>query len=165
MVQYEVEERKYMQYQTGKPGRIVVVRFGDGEDVIGGIAEICRREEIRAASFNVVGGMKGGRFVVGPETEEMPPVPVWRDLRESHEAVGFGTVFWERDQPKVHFHGAYGKWDSVKAGCLREGSEAFLVLEVVITEILDVTIIRELDPASGMVLMKMPPPLDRPPHV
>lgn len=144
-----------MLYQIGKPGRIVVVRFGDGEDVLGGITEICRSEQIRAASFNMVGGMKAGRFVVGPETEAMPPKPVWRELQESHEAVGFGTVFWDNEQPKVHFHGAYGKLDSVKAGCLREGSEVFLVLEVVITEILDVSIIRELDPASGMVLMKM----------
>jgi predicted DNA-binding protein with PD1-like motif len=85
----------------------------------------------------------------------MPPKPVWRELGESHEAVGFGTVFWEKDQPKVHFHGAYGKHDSVKAGCLREGSEVFLVLEAVITEILDVDIVREPDPVSGMVLMKM----------
>jgi predicted DNA-binding protein with PD1-like motif len=52
-----------MQYQTGKPGRIVVVRFSDGEDVLGGIAEICRNEDIHAACFNVVGGMKGGRFL------------------------------------------------------------------------------------------------------
>jgi predicted DNA-binding protein with PD1-like motif len=145
-----------MQYQIGKPGRIVVARFGDGDDVLGGISGICRSEGIRAACFNVVGGMKGGRYVVGPETEEMPPIPVWRELQESHEAVGFGTVFWDNNQPKVHFHGAYGKWDSVKAGCLREGSEAFLVLEVVITEILDVDITRELDPVSNMVLMKMP---------
>jgi predicted DNA-binding protein with PD1-like motif len=144
-----------MQYQTGKPGRIIVVRFSDGEDVLGGIAQVCRTENIRAACFNIVGGMKGGRFVVGPETEKMPPVPVWRELQESHEAVGFGTVFWDTDQPKVHFHGAYGKHDSVKAGCLREGSEAFLVLEVVITEIMDVSIIRELDPVSNMILMKM----------
>jgi predicted DNA-binding protein with PD1-like motif len=144
-----------MQYQTGKPGRIVVVRFSDGEDVLGGIAEICRKENICAACFNVVGGMKGGRFVVGPESEEMPPKPVWRELQESHEVVGFGTVFWEKNQPKVHFHGAYGKHDSVKAGCLREGSEAFLVLEVIITEILDVNVIRELDPSSGMVLLKI----------
>ena len=146
-----------MHYQTGKPGRITVVRFSDGEDVLGGLAEICRKENIRAACFNVVGGMKGGRFVVGPETEEMPPKPVWRELQDSHEAVGFGTIFWDREQPKVHFHGAYGKRDSVKAGCLREGSEAFLVLEVVITEILDVDIVRELDPVSNMVLMKMNP--------
>ncbi len=144
-----------MEYQIGKPGRIIVVRFGDGEDLLGGIAEICRTEEIRAACFNIVGGMKGGRFVVGPERDEMPPKPVWRELQESHETVGFGTVFWDKDQPRVHFHGAYGKRDSVKAGCLREGSAAFLVLEVVITEILDVAVTRELDPASGMVLIKM----------
>lgn len=144
-----------MQYQIGKPGRIVVIRFSDGEDVLGGIAQVCRAENIKAACFNVVGGMKGGRFVVGPETEAMPPIPVWRELVESHEAVGFGTIFWDNDQPKVHFHGAYGKRDSVKAGCLREGSEAFLVLEVVITEIMDVNIVRELDTDSGMVLMKI----------
>ena len=144
-----------MEYQAGKPGRIIVARFSDGEDVLGGLGEICRTENIRAACFNIVGGMKGGRFVVGPESEEMPPIPVWRNLQESHEAVGFGTIFWDRDQPKVHFHGAYGKRDSVKAGCMREGSEAFLVLEVVLTEILEVDIIRELDVASNMVLVKM----------
>lgn len=144
-----------MHYQVGRPGRIIVIRFSDGEDVLNGIAGVCRQEGIRAASFNVVGGMKGGRFVVGPETEDMPPKPMWRELGESHEAVGFGTVFWDGDQPKAHFHGAYGKRDSVKAGCLREASVAFLVLEVVITEILDVDIVRELDPASNMTLIKM----------
>ena len=144
-----------MEYQVGQTGRVVVVRFADGDDVLGGLAEIVRRENIQAASFNLVGGIKKGRFVVGPETEEMPPKPVWRELDESHEAVGFGTIFWQADQPKVHFHGAYGKKDTVKAGCLREESEAFLVLEAVITEILHVDAAREMDPASGMVLLKL----------
>ena len=144
-----------MRYQVGRQGRIMVARFADGDDVLGGLAEICKKENVRAASFSRVGGMKRGRYVVGPETEELPPVPVWRSLGESHEAVGFGTIFWQGDQPKVHFHGAYGKHDSVKAGCLREGSEAFLVLEAVITEILDVEAVRELDPDSGMVLLKL----------
>jgi predicted DNA-binding protein with PD1-like motif len=144
-----------MIYQTGRAGRIVIVRFSDGDDVLAGLAEIVRKENIRAASFNLVGGMKKGRFVVGPESEDMPPVPVWRELAESHEAVGFGTIFWQGDQPKVHFHGAYGKHDSVKAGCMREGNEAFLVLEAVVTEILDVDAVRELDPASGMVLLRL----------
>jgi len=82
-----------MQYQTGTTGRVIVARFSDGEDLLGGIAQICLTEDIRAASFSIVGGMRGGRFVVGPETEEMPPEPVWRELQESHEAVGFGTIF------------------------------------------------------------------------
>ncbi len=146
-----------MEYRVGQPGRVVVVRFGDGDDVLGGLAEIVRSENIRAASFNLVGGMKKGRFVVGPEAETMPPRPVWRELAESHEAVGFGTIFWQGDQPKVHFHGAYGKLDSVKAGCLREESETFLVLEAVITEILGVDVVREMEPESGMVLMRFRP--------
>jgi predicted DNA-binding protein with PD1-like motif len=92
---------------------------------------------------------------VGPERDELPPTPVWRELGESHEAFGFGTILWEGDRPRVHFHGAFGKGDAVRAGCLREASRVFLVLEVVITEIVGVTVGRALDPASGMVLMKL----------
>lgn len=145
-----------MQYQVGQPGRVIVARFNDGDDVLGGLESIARREGVRAASFSMVGGIKKGGYVVGPETEEMPPVPVWRELEESHEATGFGTIFWHGEQPKVHFHGAYAKFDSVRGGCLRRNSEAFLVLEVVITEILDVSATRELDPESGMVLLRLP---------
>lgn len=144
-----------MNYQTGAPGRIVVARFDHGEDVLAGLEEIARREGLRVAAFHLVGALKGGRYVVGPEGEELPPVPVWRQLAESHEAVGFGTIFWEGDRPRVHFHGAYGKGDTVRVGCLREASEVFLVLEAVITEITGVTATRELDPASGMVLLKI----------
>lgn len=144
-----------MNYQVGTPGRIVVARFNDGDDILGGLEEIARRENLRAAAFHLVGAMKGGRYVVGPEREEIPPVPVWRQLAESHEAVGFGTIFWEGDRPKVHYHGAFGKRDQVKVGCLREASEAFLVLEAVITEIVGVTARRELDEASGMVLLTL----------
>lgn len=142
-----------MEYRVGKPGRIIVARFGDGEDLLAGLAGIARKEELRAACFSIVGGMKGGRYVVGPEGDEMPPRPVWRELQENHEAFGFGTIFWSGDEPKVHFHGAYGRGDRVKAGCMREGSETFLVVEVVITEILDTGAIRTLDPLSGFALL------------
>ena len=144
-----------MEYQVGQPGRIIVARFNDGDDVLGGLEAIARRENLRAACFSMVGGIRKGGYVVGPETEAMPPVPVWRELTESHEATGFGTIFWHGDQPKVHFHGAYAKHDSVRAGCLRRDSEAFLVLEVVITEILGVEATRELDRESGMVLLRL----------
>ncbi len=144
-----------MRYQVGETGRIVVARFEDGDNVLQGIAEIAKKEEIRAAALYLVGGMKAGRFVVGPETEEMPPVPVWRDLKESHEILGVGTIFWQGDEPKIHLHGSYGKKDSVKMGCMRADSEAFLILEAIIMEIRGVTAERELDPVSNMVLLKL----------
>ena len=144
-----------MKYQTGEVGRVVVARFEDGDDVLKGLGDIARKEDIRAGVFYLVGGLKAGRFVAGPEKEELPPVPIWRELSESHEIIGLGTIFWQGDEPKLHLHGAYAKRDSVKLGCLREKSEAFLVLEAIIMEIRGVNAVRELDPVSKMVLLRL----------
>lgn len=134
---------------------MVVARLEDKDDVLGSIAEIAKKENIRAGVVHIVGGMREGGIVVGPEQDVFPPVPVWRKLGESHEVTGFGTIFWQGDEPKVHFHGAFGKKDMVKVGCLRENSETFLVLEAVIIEIEGVDAKREVDPVSGMVLLKV----------
>lgn len=144
-----------MKYQVGKTGRVIVVRFEDRDDVLGNLVSIAKKENIRSAVFHLIGGMREGSIVVGPEKDEFPPTPVWRQLKESHEVVGFGTIFWLKDEPKVHFHGAFGKKDMVKVGCLRENSETFLVLEAVIMEIEGVTAKRELDPVSGMVILTL----------
>ncbi|MBI5025580.1 MAG: DUF296 domain-containing protein [Nitrospirae bacterium] len=144
-----------MKYQVGKPGRVVVARFEDREDVLGNLVDVAKRENIRAAVFYLVGGMRKGRIVVGPEKDELPPTPVWKELGESHEVTGFGTIFWQAEEPKVHFHGAFGKKDMVKVGCLREKSETFLVLEAVIIEIAGVNAVREFDPSLGLTLLKL----------
>jgi predicted DNA-binding protein with PD1-like motif len=144
-----------MKYQVGKTGRVIVARFEDREDVLANLADIVRKENIRAAAFYLVGGMREARIVVGPEKDVMPPVPVWRELGESHEVTGFGTIFYQGDEPKVHFHGAFGKKDMVKVGCMREKTETFLVLEAVIIEMDGITAVREFDPVSGLTLLKL----------
>lgn len=144
-----------MKYQIGGIGRVVVARFEDGEDVLGNISHIAKKENIRSAVLYLIGGLRQGKIVVGPEREEIPPSPVWRELGESHEVLGIGTIFWQGDEPKVHFHGAFGKKDMVKVGCLREVSETFLVLEAVIIEIEGINAQREFDPASGLTLLKL----------
>jgi predicted DNA-binding protein with PD1-like motif len=144
-----------MKYQMGKPGRIVVARFEDGEDILDSIIAIAKNENIRSAMFHLVGGIKKGSVVVGPEDEDMPPKPVWREIRQSHEALGAGTIFWQDDEPKVHFHGAFGKKDMVRVGCLRGTSETFLVLEAVIVEIDGIDAKREVDQISGLALLKL----------
>jgi predicted DNA-binding protein with PD1-like motif len=144
-----------MKYQIGRPGRMAVIRFEDRDDILVNLVSLARKENIKAAVVYLVGGMREGSIVVGPEKDEFPPVPVWRKLGESHEVVGFGTIFWQGDDPKVHFHGAFGKKEMVKVGCLRENAETFLVLEAVVIEIEGVTARRELDSVSGMVLLKL----------
>ncbi len=144
-----------MKYQVGNVGRVVVARFEDQEDVLGNLSSIARKEGIRAAAFYLVGGMREGKIVVGPEKDELPPVPVWKELGETHEVVGFGTIFYQDNEPKVHLHAAFGKGDSVKVGCLRENSRTFLVLEAVIIELGGINAIRAFDPASGVNILKL----------
>ncbi len=144
-----------MKYQVGRAGRIIVVKLEDKEDVLGNIVSIAKKENIRAGVFYVVGGLREGRIVVGPEKDEMPPKPVWKQLGESHEVAGLGTIFWQGKEPKIHFHGAFGKKDMVKVGCLREKSETFLVLEIIIIEIEGIHAVREIDPVSGLALLKL----------
>ena len=144
-----------MRYQVGKVKRVVVARFEDGEDVLKGIRDIAKRENIRSAVLYLLGGMGQGKIVVGPEKEEIPPTPVWRELRESHEVLGLGTIFWEKEEPKVHFHGAFGKRDTVRVGCLREISKTFLIIEAIIMEIEGIRAGREFDPQSGLTLLKL----------
>lgn len=144
-----------MKYQVGKTGRIIVARFEDKEDVLGNLVNIAKKEKIKAGIFYIVGGMREGRIVVGPEEDKIPPKPVWKQLGESHEVVGVGTIFWDKKAPKIHFHGAFGKKDMVKMGCLREKSETFLVLETIIIEIKGIKAKREFDPVSGLTLLKL----------
>jgi len=144
-----------MKYQTGKPGRVLVAKFEDHDDVLANLVGLAKTEDIRAGIFYLVGGMREGKIVVGPETDVVPPIPVWKTLGECHEVVGLGTIFWQGDEPRVHFHGAFGKKDMVKVGCLREQSETFLVLEAVIIEMEGITATRELDPFTGLVLLKL----------
>lgn len=144
-----------MKYQLGSVGRVVVARFEDGEDIIENIVGIAKKENIKGAVFHLVGGIRQGSMVVGPAKEELPPEPVWREIRESHELLGSGTIFWQEDEPKIHFHGAFGKKDMVKVGCLRGKSETFLVLEAVIMELRGIDAKRELDPSSGLALLKL----------
>ncbi|MEW6584065.1 MAG: DUF296 domain-containing protein [Nitrospirota bacterium] len=144
-----------MKYQVGKTGRVVLARLEDREDVLECISGIAKKENIRSAVICLVGGVKQGRVVVGPEEEKLPPKPVWSEISESHEMVGIGTMFREGEEPKIHFHGAFGKRDAVKVGCLRGQSETFLVVEAVIIEIEGIDARREFDPASGLVLLKL----------
>ena len=144
-----------MKYQIGNTGRIVVAKFDDHDDVLNHLNEIAKKENIRNAVFWLVGGMREGRIVVGPETDELPPKPVWKELGESHELLGTGTIFWLKDEPKIHLHGAFGKKDMLKVGCLRENAKTFLVLEAIIMEIEGVNAIREIDPEIGMPLLKL----------
>ena len=134
---------------------MIVVHFEDGDEILTNLSEIALKEDIRAAIFYLIGGLREGRIVAGPETDVLPPTPFWRDLNETHETVGTGTIFWDNAGPKIHFHGVFGKHESVKAGCLRETATTFIIMEAIILEIKGVNAVRDFDPLSNMVILNM----------
>lgn len=144
-----------MKYGIGRTGRVVVARFEDKDDVLAGLTDMAKKESIESAVFYLIGGVRQGRVVVGPESDEFPPKPVWREIQEPHEIIGMGTIFMQEGAPKVHMHAAFGKGDNVKVGCLRENSGTFLLLEAVVMEIEGIDARREFDPASGLTLLKV----------
>jgi predicted DNA-binding protein with PD1-like motif len=144
-----------MRYQIGYAGRVLVVRFDDKEDILNGLKEISAKERIKNAVFYVIGGLRGGKVVVGPERDELPPVPIWNKVEESHEVIGIGTIFWQGDEPKIHLHCALGKRDVTMVGCLREISETFLIVECILVEISGINAKREHDNLSGLTLLKL----------
>jgi predicted DNA-binding protein with PD1-like motif len=144
-----------VKYQVGEVGRVVIAQLDDDDDILENLVGIAKQEKIKAGIFYLIGGIKEAKIVVGPTQDVIPPTPSWRELVESHETLGIGTIFWYKDEPRLHFHGAYGKWDTVKAGCLREAAKTFLIMEAVIIEIKGIKAIRDLDPLSNMVLLRL----------
>lgn len=145
-----------MKYQVGEIGKVVLAHFEDGDEIISNLSSIVRKERIKGCIFYLLGGLAEGRIVVGPANDDVrPPEPTWREIVDSHETLAIGTVFWLKDEPRVHIHGTYGKFDSVKTGCLRDEAKTFLVMEAVILELKGINAVRDIDPDIQMALLKL----------
>lgn len=144
-----------MKYTKGRAGRIFVARFEDREEILKNLQELALKEDIKAGVFYLLGGIRKGRIVAGPERDELPPKPIWKEIKDNNEVLGIGSIFWQGGEPKIHLHGAFGRGDSVSVGCLREAGEVFLILEAIIIEIEGIKAEREFDPGTGLTLLKI----------
>lgn len=124
-----------MEYRTGRIARVFTLRFDEGDDLLAGLTEVAVKEDIRCAWFHLLGGLRQGDVVTGPKEPVMPPEPVWRELRETREVLGGGSIFWDGEQPRIHLHAALGHHGDTVTGCVRAQTRTYLVLEVMIIEI------------------------------
>lgn len=124
-----------MDYRQGTTGRVFCIRFDDGDDFLGCLTELVKKEQLRQGWFQVIGGLREAQVVTGPKTPTMPPDPVWAELATVRETLGTGTVFWDADEPRIHLHAALGHHGDTMTGCVRKGTKVYLILEVVLIEI------------------------------
>ncbi len=146
-----------MEYDEGKIGRIFLLRFDDGEDFVDLIHSFVKEKEIRTGHIHILGAFLASEIVTGPRKPVLPPEPTWTSFSEAWEVLGFGTVLWENDQPKIHLHVALGKGEKTLLGCVRKRTEVFLTVEAVITEITDIKARKKFNEKLGLSLLDFNP--------
>ncbi|MEI6639061.1 MAG: PPC domain-containing DNA-binding protein [Chlorobium sp.] len=145
-----------MKYSEARQGRVFIIRLEDGEVVHEKIEQFVRDHSIERASFFAVGGAdKGSVLVVGPEDSRTFPInPMTHELYDAHEITGTGTIFPDdTGKPVLHGHFACGREESTVTGCIRTGVKVWQVMEIILTELLENTASRQLDPHTGFKLL------------
>lgn len=141
-----------MKCTQGKIGRVFVVRFENGEDILSGLCGLVKENKIKSGIIHLIGALEKAEIVVGPEKVEIPPAPVWKKFDDGREILGFGTIFWKGDEPKIHIHSCTGREDKVNIGCVRKNAKVYLVVEAIIIEI-EAPVKRKYDEKTGLDLI------------
>ncbi|MFH1854565.1 MAG: DUF296 domain-containing protein [Candidatus Omnitrophota bacterium] len=143
-----------MQYTKGQIKQVILVRFDDGDVLIDEVKNLAKKERISAGVMVLIGALRKGHVVTGPKRPKIPPKPHWEGFKDAWEVVGVGTIFKGRKGPEIHIHGALGKGKKVLSGCIRKDSEVFFLIEAVIFELKGIKARKELDPETGLNLLK-----------
>jgi len=145
-----------MKSCEGQIGRVFVIRLEDGDTLPGCIERFAEDNDVAVGHVIMVGGIRDGRVVVGPEhSGEMPPQPVLFPIDEVHEMAGVGVLAPGEDgKPILHIHAALGRAGKTTTGCLRPGVTTWLVGEVILYEITGAKVARIKDQESGFALLE-----------
>ena len=145
-----------MRVSEGHIGRVFVMRLDHGDIVPEVIERFADEKGVRVGHVVLVGGIGGGKVVVGPRhTEEMPPDPMLLPIDGAHEVAGVGILAPGEDgKPHLHIHAALGRSGQTMTGCLRMGASTWLVGEAVLYEVLGADVRRVFDKRSGFALLE-----------
>lgn len=144
-----------MEYTQGRVGRIFLAKLKDDDVIIDELSRLARREKLKAAVFVFLGALKKGDLVTGPKKPVIPPEPNWVSFKDGWEVMGTGTVFTNKRGPQIHIHATMGKKKKMLTGCVRKESKVFLVIEAIIFELKGVKATKDLDPKTGLNLLKI----------
>ncbi|MDD5136008.1 MAG: DNA-binding protein [Candidatus Omnitrophica bacterium] len=144
-----------MKYTQAKLGRIFVLKFEDGDVLVKSLGNFAKNEKLRSALVIFIGALKKGELVTGPRKPIIPPVPNKVDFKDAWETLGIGTIFTNSKGAQIHIHGAMGKKLKTLTGCVRGRSEVFLVVEAVIFELKGAGMTKDIDPATGLNLLRI----------
>jgi len=141
-----------MEYASARMGRIFVARVDHGEDLLGELETLLRKEGVSRGFMLLLGALEGGAVVTGPREAVIPPDPHWVGFGGGWELVGVATVYPGEEGPAIHLHASVGRGEQVLTGCLRGRSGIYLVMEVLIFELAGLPVRRVRDERTGLAL-------------
>ena len=144
-----------MRYGVGRTGRLFVVKFDHGDDVVEGLKELMTKEDVGVATVAFIGALEKGDIVTGPRKKELPAKPNWTIIDNVWETVGYGVLTKKKTAVKFHLHAAYGKKGKALDGCLSKNARVFITIEALVTEIKGVKVSREMDEEIGHETLKV----------
>ena len=144
-----------MEYAKGSIGRVFLLKFNNDDIVLDELTRIAKKERIKSAVFIFIGALREGHLVTGPKKPVFPPRPNWVSFKDGWEALGTGTIFTNKSGPQLHIHGAMGKKNKALTGCVRKSSRVFGVMEAVIFELKGIKASKEVDPKTGINLLRI----------
>ncbi|MFA5388539.1 MAG: PPC domain-containing DNA-binding protein [Candidatus Omnitrophota bacterium] len=144
-----------MKYTKGRLGRVFLIKFSDKDIFLKEIEKIAKKEKIKAAAMIFLGALREGDLVTGPKKTVIPPEPNWVKFRDGWEVFGIGTIFTNKKGPQIHIHASLGKKKKVFTGCVRGDSKVFLVIEAIVLELKGVKASKDIDPATGLNLLRI----------
>lgn len=144
-----------MKYTVGNIGRAIVAKIENGDELLGCLTKITLKENIKSGIVFVIGAIHKNKAVCGPLKSVIPVKPFWQNFPGPSEIVGIGTVFCEKNQPKIHLHSAIGRGKITRVGCLRNKTGVFLIVEAVILEIKNVKAKRMFDKKFALSLLEV----------
>ena len=144
-----------MIYSAGNIGRVFIAKFDHEDDLSQEIESIIKNENIHFATILLIGALKSGKIVAGPENDKLPPRPDWKYFSHTHEILGAGTIVNTGDSVLSHIHITMGRGDKAFVGCLRGAAEVFLTVEAVITEIIGIEALREYNSEIKQKILKL----------
>ena len=145
-----------MKYSEGSVGRMFVVRLEDKDKLPEALEKFAKENSLLRGMCIFVGGIRGGKIVVGPKDGEATPViPLTFTLQGVHEISAVGTIFPDsHGQPRVHMHAALGREGKARVGCIRTGIEVWKIGEIIVLEIIDNAAQRKEDSKTGFTMLE-----------
>ncbi len=144
-----------MEYTSGKVGRIFVLKFANGDILLDELKKFAAKEKLKSAVAVFLGALRKGTLVTGPRRPVIPPLPNKLHFDDGWETFGVATIFTNPSGPQIHIHSAMGRKRKALAGCVRERSSIFLVIEAVVFELKGVKASKEIDPRTGLNLLRI----------